>query len=100
MLATRSSHRNPAVLAAPMLLGAVSACTVRPPAPASQNAMQCLAQLTSQGVTFQMVALPIADSGCGVDNAVRVEQTAIAWNRTAVMSCGLAAQLDSFEREA
>ena len=82
-------------------LGALSGC-VSPPRPpaAPPGAAQCLGQLAAQGVRFETVAVPAAANGCGIDNAVRVEQSAIAWNRPAEMSCTLAARLDSFERDA
>jgi hypothetical protein len=80
MLTARYRDRRPAIVLAALLLGAVSGCVTRPPRPpASPDAAQCLGQLAAQGV--------------------RVEQSAIAWNRPAEMSCALATRLDSFERE-
>src|SRR5229473_3486884 len=83
-----------------LLLGVLAGCVSppRPAAPPSATA-QCLGQLSAQGVRFEPVAQMVAANGCGIDNAVRVEHSAIAWNRTAEMSCSLATRLDSFERE-
>jgi hypothetical protein len=80
-----------------IVAGCVSA--PRPPAPSNTGA-QCLAQLAAQGVRFVPIATPVAANGCGIDNGVRVEQSAIGWNRPAEMSCALAERLDRFEREA
>src|SRR5258707_10924798 len=71
-----------------------------PPPPAAETGAQCLAQLAVHGVAFELAATPAAAGGCGITNAVRVLRTAIAWNKPAVMSCGLADRLDAFEREA
>jgi hypothetical protein len=101
MLAATYRDRRPALVATMLLLGLVAGCVSapRPPAP-PKAAAQCLSQLAAQGVRFELIAAPVAANGCGIDNAVRVEQSAIAWNRSAEMSCALAARLDSFEREA
>jgi hypothetical protein len=82
-------------------LGALAGCVSppRPPAAPPGDTGQCLGQLAAQGVRFEPVAVPVATNGCGIGNAVRVEQSAIAWNRPAEMSCTLAARLDSFERD-
>ncbi len=104
-----AQHRKPrirsgraAVALAVVFLAALSGCVSapRPPAAPPSTAAQCLGQLSAQGVRFETVAVPAAANGCGIDNAVRVEQSAIAWNRPAEMSCTLAARLDSFERDA
>jgi hypothetical protein len=100
MLTARYRDRRPAIVLAALLLGAVSGCVTRPPRPpASPDAAQCLGQLAAQGVRFETIVAPVAANGCGIANAVRVEQSAIAWNHPAEMSCALATRLDSFERE-
>jgi len=91
-----NNHRT-TILLTILSLGIVSSCTIRSPHP--PGAAQCLSQLAAQGVRFEPVAQMVAANGCGIDNAVRVEHSAIAWNRTAEMSCSLATRLDSFERE-
>src|SRR5260221_111145 len=104
-----AQHRKPrirsgraAVALAVVFLAALSGCVSAPRRPAAppSTAAQCLGQLSAQGVRFETVAVPAAANGCGMDTAVRVEQSAIAWNRPAEMSCTLAARLDSFERDA
>jgi hypothetical protein len=84
-----------------LLAGLVAGCFggLRPPAP-SQTGAQCLDRLAAQGVRFAPIAAPVALNGCGIATGVRVEQSAIAWNRPAEMSCALAVQLDRFESEA
>jgi hypothetical protein len=103
-----AQYRNPqsragrcAVAWTMLLLGVLAGCVAppRPAAPPSATA-QCLGQLSAQGVRFETVAAPVAARGCGIENAVRVLQSAIAWNRPAEMSCTLASRLDSFERDA
>jgi hypothetical protein len=93
--------RRPGRVAVMLMVAVVAGCVgaPRPPAP-SKTAAQCLDQLAAQGVRFVPIAAPVATNGCGIDNGVRVEQTAIGWNRPAEMSCALAEQLDRFEREA
>jgi hypothetical protein len=93
--------RHPGRFAILLLAGFVSGCfgAPRPPVP-SRTGAQCLEQLAAQGVRFVPIATPAALNGCGIDTGVRVEQSAIGWNRPAEMSCALAAQLDRFEREA
>jgi hypothetical protein len=93
---------RPAVALTVLLLGLLSGCVSppRPPAGPPGAAAECLGQLSAQGVRFETVAAPVAANGCGIDNAVRVQQSAIAWNRPAEMSCTLASRLDSFERDA
>jgi hypothetical protein len=100
MPAATYRNRRPAPIATILLLGLLAGCVSapRPPAP-SKTAAQCLSQLAAQGVRFAPIAAPVAANGCGIDNGVRVEQSAVAWNRPAEMSCTLAARLDSFERE-
>ena len=95
MLFAESRHRAAAVVAM-LLLGIVSGCASPPRPP---GAAQCLSQLAAQGVHFEPVAQAVTANGCSIDNAVRVEQSAIAWNRPAEMSCSLATRFDSFERE-
>jgi hypothetical protein len=98
---TTDRHRRAARLTALLMVATLAGCagTPRPPAP-SQSGIQCLGQLTAQGVRFVPIAAPAAVNGCGIDNGVRVEQSAIAWNRPAEMSCALAERFDRFEREA
>lgn len=100
MLAAKQRDHRPTVILAALLLALVSGCVRAPRPPAAPSAAQCLAQLAAQGVRFEPVAAPISTNGCGIDNAVRVQQSAIAWSRPAEMACLLAARLDSFEREA
>ena len=100
MLTARYRDRRPVIVLAALLLGLVASCVTRPPRPpAAPDAAQCLGQLAAQGVRFTIIAAPVATNGCGIANAVRVEQSAIAWNRPAEMSCALATRLDSFERD-
>ena len=101
MLTATYRDRRPTIVLVVLLLGIVSGCITRPPRPpaAAQDAAQCLGQLAAQGVRFTMIAAPVAANGCGIANAVRVEQSAIAWNHPAEMSCSLATRLDSFERD-
>src|SRR5260370_11715583 len=102
-----AQYRNPqnragrcaVALTVVLFLGVLAGCVSppRPAAPPSATA-QCLGQLSAQGVRFEPVAEPVAANGCGIDNAVRVQQSAIAWNRPAEMSCMLASRLATFHR--
>jgi hypothetical protein len=92
--------RSP-VLATLLLLGLVAGCVSAPrPSTLPKAGAQCLNELAAQGVRFVPVAAPVAANGCGIENGVRIEQSAISWNHPAEMSCALAARLDRFEREA
>jgi hypothetical protein len=97
MLAARTCDRRPAVIVTALLLGFLASCAARPPRP--REAARCLSELAAQGVRFEPMAAPATANGCAIDNAVRVEATAIALNRPAEMSCALATRLDSFARE-
>lgn len=83
---------------AAMLLALLAGCASRPPQP--PGAAQCLAELQAAGVGFERESVPVTANGCGISNAVRVRQAGAALDRPATMSCGLAATLDRFEREA
>jgi hypothetical protein len=88
-------------IAAFLLAGLVAGCGGAPRPPVLPNAgAQCLDQLAAQGVRYVPIAASVALNGCGIVTGVRVEQSAITWNRPAEMSCALAVQLDRFEREA
>jgi hypothetical protein len=92
--------RLPALVATLLLSGLVAGCVGPPRPPAPMAGAECLDELAAQGVRFVPIAAPVALNGCGIDNGVRIEQSAISWNRPAEMSCTLAARLDRFEREA
>jgi hypothetical protein len=100
MLTATHRDRRSAIVLAALLLGVTTSCVTRPPRPpVSPDAAQCLDQLVAQGVRYTTIAAPVAANGCGIANGVRVEQSAIVWNRPAEMSCSLATRLDGFERD-
>jgi len=71
-----------------------------PPVALDANAL-CLQDLTRMGVAFQSVQ-PFTqpnNSGCGIDNPVKVTATLIPWNRPAVLSCDLARTMVKFEQD-
>lgn len=78
----------------------VAACGSAPPAmepPSADPAAACLASLDQRHIRYERVQDWHTPEGCGVDQAVRVHQSALAWNRSDVMNCQLSARLWDFE---
>lgn len=90
-------------LKAGLLLAAalpVGCASQRPPPTAPPGRGEaCLSQLEARHIDYQLAATPVSAGGCGIDNPVRINHSAIAWNRPAVMSCDLALTFDRFEEE-
>ncbi len=70
-----------------------------PPMPATpaDPAATCLAALDARGIVYQRQADFHTPEGCGIDWSVRVDRSAIPWNRPALMSCPFAATEWDFE---
>ncbi|MDB5408207.1 MAG: hypothetical protein JWL84_3119 [Rhodospirillales bacterium] len=96
--ATSIIRRQGSLIVAATLLALLSGCLARPPQP--PGAAQCLAELNSAGVGFEPIVVPVAANGCGIANAVRVRSVGAGLDQPVVASCGLAAALARFEREA
>jgi hypothetical protein len=96
--ATTMIRRYATPMAAVTLAALVAGCAGGPRQ--APGAAQCLAALTAAGVTFEPATMPVTGNGCGIANAVRVRREDAALDRPAAMSCGLAAALARFEREA
>lgn len=85
----------------------VAACTSSPPPPPAtqaqppslDSAAMCLQHLADAQVRFERVKDWTTAEGCGVQNAVKVTQAGIPWNRPATLSCDMAEILVRFERD-
>ena len=80
----------------------VAACSSRPtlaPSAPADPAAACLAQLDRDHIQYERVPDWHTPEGCGIDQAVRVKQSAIPWNRAALMSCPLASTIWDFETQ-
>lgn len=98
------SRRLPGFLCAALLTVLAACGTARPPPPPPSPppppvdaATACLAGLTARGIVFERVPDFHTPEGCGIDQAVRVDRSAIPWNRPALMTCSMAATLWEFE---
>lgn len=80
------------------LAAALAACAPRP-APLSV-AGQCHAELDRLGVDYAAAPVEAAAASCTVDDPVRVNAAAIAWDRPGVVACRFAVGLDDFARDA
>ena len=79
---------------AALVLATLAACGTRidspPPAPAPPPraaAGSCLAQLDALGIGYAKVPDFHNDEGCGIDQAIRVERSAVPWNRPSLVAC-------------
>lgn len=78
---------------------ALAGCTSSPPPPPvlADIGARCLAGLDQRSIRYDRMADFTTPEGCGVSQAVRIKQSALAWNRPALMSCSLAATIWEFE---
>jgi len=58
-----------------------------PPAPPAAAAASCFDELAARGIEYQRVPDFRNGEGCGIDQAIRVERSAIPWNRPSLASC-------------
>ena len=79
-------------LAGLMTLALLAACAetpppAPPPPPPAKAAPSCLAQLDSLGVQYKKLPDFHNDEGCGIDDNVRIDKSAIPWSRPSQVSC-------------
>jgi hypothetical protein len=70
-----------------------------PPAPPPDPAAACLKGLDRRHIHYDRLTDWRTPEGCGVDEAVRVKQSAFAWNHSAVMTCQMSARVWDFENQ-
>jgi hypothetical protein len=76
-----------------LVLALLAACATRappppPPAPpVAQAPPSCFAELDARGVGYERLPDFHTPEGCGIDQAIRVERSAIPWNRSSQVSC-------------
>jgi len=83
----------------------LAACASRPPPPAAPPpavppppaVASCFDELAAHGVTFERVPDFHTAEGCGIDQAVRIDRSAIPWNRPSLASCPFALTEWDFE---
>ncbi len=59
----------------------------------------CLQSLDRRHILYQRVKDWTTAEGCGISQAVRVDRSALEWNRSTLMSCSLSAVLWDFETQ-
>jgi hypothetical protein len=69
-----------------------------PPSPANAGAV-CLQSLDQRHIIYERVKDWTTPEGCGINQAVRVEHSAIEWNHSTLMSCALSAVVWDFETQ-
>jgi hypothetical protein len=84
-------------VAALLAVALLAACANRapppppPPAPAPRPpqaaAPSCFAQLDARGVGYERLPDFRTGEGCGIDQNVRIDRSAIPWNRPSLVSC-------------
>ena len=97
--------RRWAVIAALCLLGA---CASKPPAPPAvpsvaqapaDPAAACLSSLDQRHVDYDRIADFHSPEGCGIDQAIKLKNSAIPLNRPLLLSCPTAVTLADFESQ-
>lgn len=76
-----------------------SAPPLPPPPPSGDAAAACLGNLDRRHILYERVKDWKTPEGCGIEQAVRVEHSAIDWNRNTLMSCPLSAVVWDFETQ-
>jgi hypothetical protein len=95
---------GPRLPVAGLLVLLVAACSSAhrspPPSPSPppiDGEAACLKQLDQRHIVYERVKDWSTPEGCGIHGAVRVKQSATTWNRSALMTCGMASTVWNFE---
>jgi len=57
------------------------------PAPQAHAPASCFATLDARGIGYERVPDFHTADGCGIDQAIRVDRSAVPWNRPAMVAC-------------
>lgn len=79
----------------------LAACASAPPPspPPADSVAACLRSLDQRHIHYERVKDWTTPEGCGVSQAVRIDRSAIEWNRKPLMSCPLSAVIWDFETQ-
>jgi hypothetical protein len=70
-----------------------------PSPPPADSAAACLRSLDQHHIIYERVKDWHTPEGCGIDQAVRVQHSAIEWNRSALMTCSMSSVIWEFETQ-
>ncbi len=87
------------VIAATALVAACSSGPSMAPSGPADPAAACLSYLNQHHIQYERVKDWRTPEGCGIDQAVRIKESAIPWNRPALMYCPFEENIWGFETQ-